>query len=196
MANILLLLLLQTQVTGSQATGALAGRVRSNSGHALGGAVVSIWTTFYQARADSLGHYTMDSIPAGVVQVTVWAYRYQTLHQDVMIKAGRTDTTDFVLLPMPTEVMPARSVYGIVRDADTGHPVAWALVSVSGIPGDEATDSLGRYHIDSVPTGTVQLQVRRLGYHVVRMSTTMTVGPPLQVDFTLHDAHEGVLIQR
>ncbi len=163
MPTILLLFVLQapvtvqTQVTGSAPRGSIAGRVRNHVGEPLAGAVVSLGMA-QQARADSLGRFRLDSVPVGGVEVTVWAYRYQTLRQNVQVKAGVTDTTDFFLDPMPTGLIPA---------------------------GGARADSIGQYHVDSVPTGAAKVTARCVGFYGASVDTVMTAGQQLRLDFAL-----------
>src|SRR5579872_4913838 len=148
MATILLLLVLQTQVTGSKVPASISGRVRDAAGKPLAGAVVSVGG-FSRVRADSLGHYRMDLNAVGTLRVTAWAYGYQVTYQDAVVTPGKETELDFSLDTLRTGVIPAGSVFGVVRNAD-GHPLASAMVLVTETAGQALTDSLGRYHMDSL----------------------------------------------
>ena len=129
--------------------------------------------------------YHFDAVPAGRVRITAWGFRYKTVPVDTAIVDEQQLGMDFVLHALEVNVIPAGRVNGVVRDT-AGRPVTGAVVSVSGMSRGVVTDSLGQYRIDSVPTGVVHLLIRRLGYHVARVDTTLAeAGQQLRVDFVL-----------
>lgn len=64
---------------------------------------------------------------------------------------------------------------GIVIDS-LGAPIAGAQVSASGVPYRSITDESGGFHMSGVPSGSVQLSVRRLGFSPVILPLTMPSG--------------------
>lgn len=191
MPTILLLLVLQTQVTGSpiggpQPTGSIAGVVRDTAGHPLADAVISIAVGSRRVRTDSLGRYHMDGVPVGPVDLMAWAYRHKTMQTDTVVRRGEELHVDFVLHPLFNEgVIPAGAVFGVVRDT-AGRPVPGVSLFIGGLPRAAGTDSLGQYHFDWVPVGPARVVARRLGYKSVWVDTTIVTGQQLWVDFVLH----------
>ena len=56
------------------------------------------------------------------------------------------------------------SIAGVVRDGETGAPLAGAVVELPDLDRSSATDSLGRYRFPDVPPGPQHLSVRLIGY--------------------------------
>lgn len=67
-----------------------------------------------------------------------------------------------LLLTAPS--LPDAAIVGTIRNADTGEPVAGAVVTLTDLDRLAVSDSLGRYAIHSVLPGPQHLMVRRLGY--------------------------------
>ena len=147
---ILLVLALQTQVTGS-----ISGVVRDFTGKPLDDAVVSIQSASRYARTDSTGAYRLDAVPAGTVHMMAWALGHETENLDQVVTGGQQLRVDFVLRERQNTVFPAGS-------------------------------GMGRYHLDSVPAGAIEVLVRRIGYDVGRTRTRLATGQQLDVDFVLH----------
>lgn len=190
MATILLLLVLQTQLTGSQSSqgiGSIAGVVLDTAGRPLAGAVVSIAAASRSVRTDSLGWYRLDKVPATGVGIVAWAYGHKTVMRDTVVRRGEVIHVDFVLhLLANGGLIPAGAIIGVVRDT-AGRPVSTASVVLTGLSLGTMTDSLGRYHFDSVPVGPMHLWVRHIGYRGVKVDTTVAAGQPLWIDFVLRE---------
>ena len=56
------------------------------------------------------------------------------------------------------------SISGTISDAETGQPLADAIVSLTDVERAVASDSLGRYTFLEVPPGPQHLTIRRIGY--------------------------------
>ena len=77
------------------------------------------------------------------------------------------------------------SVYGVVRDAMTGAPVAGVRVQ-SGIGGPSALSTLsGAYSLASFPSGSQSLSFSRAGYDSFQLRVTVSAGSGLHVDVDL-----------
>jgi hypothetical protein len=58
-----------------------------------------------------------------------------------------------------------RTVSGVLTDAATGDPIAYALVEVPSLDLSAVTDSAGRFALADVPTGTHRFWFTQLGYY-------------------------------
>ncbi|MDZ7778566.1 MAG: TonB-dependent receptor [Gemmatimonadota bacterium] len=63
-------------------------------------------------------------------------------------------------------------IEGVVRDADTGNPLAGVLVSVVGARPAATTHGDGSFHIGGLPAGQHTLRVERLGYRTRTVDVT------------------------
>lgn len=77
------------------------------------------------------------------------------------------------------------SVSGTVRTAD-GAGLKDALVIIGRRSAH--TDSLGRYHLDSLDAGLARIVVRRLGFSRADSAVTLRAGERIHRDVTLHEA--------
>lgn len=183
MPTILLLLALQTQVTGS-----IAGVVRDTAGKPLPCAIVSIGGVTRHRGVDSHGEYRLDYIPAGRVVIVAWAYGYKTAQADTLVGGSGPVRVDFALQPLRDGPIPVGSVLGSVRDARGRLLGTSPMVMVTGYGyrRQSRADSLGQYRVDSILIGAVQVQARALGYNGVSVDTALTApGQLLRIDFKL-----------
>jgi serine protease inhibitor len=91
MPTILLILALQTQVTGS-----VAGVVRDTVGRPIPSAVVSISPSRH-AVADSLGQYRIDSVPAGAIHISARRIGFQSASVDTVLSTSQRLHADIVM---------------------------------------------------------------------------------------------------
>jgi hypothetical protein len=70
----------------------------------------------------------------------------------------------------------------------SGLPVAGAQVVVAGTPNLARTDSLGRYRLEGLPSGTVEVVVRRIGFGSATQAALLKQSEPRQLDFTISEA--------
>ncbi|MGA8025812.1 MAG: carboxypeptidase-like regulatory domain-containing protein [Bryobacteraceae bacterium] len=91
--------------------GFLAGAVRDRSGTPVAGAEVQIQSDATGARqklsCDEQGRYVSTELAAGTYKVTIRSHAFRTVTQPgVMVRAGQTQTADFVieLLPLQQEI--------------------------------------------------------------------------------------------
>jgi serpin B len=95
MPTILLILALQTQVTGS-----VVGVVRDTAGRPISYALVFVGPPRH-AITDSLGQYRIDSVPAGRLAVSVRRLGFNMRVDTVVIQPGAQTRATFVLHPAP-----------------------------------------------------------------------------------------------
>jgi hypothetical protein len=77
------------------------------------------------------------------------------------------------------------SVAGVIRDAESGRPLADAVVELGDLHRSVTSDSLGRYRFVDVPPGPQHLSVRRIGYAPRTMHALVPGEGQLQIDLTL-----------
>jgi hypothetical protein len=87
------------------ATGKLEGQLRDSSGTPLSEAQVYIVGTAFSALSDPQGHYFINNIPAGSVNVRAALIGFHPIEVlKVRILAGQTITQDFTLEPAPVHL--------------------------------------------------------------------------------------------
>ena len=69
-----------------------------------------------------------------------------------------------------------------------GLPVPGAQVAIEGTPNVARTDSLGRYRLEGLPSGTVEAVVRRIGFASLSQAVMLNQREPRRVDFQVSDA--------
>jgi TonB-linked SusC/RagA family outer membrane protein len=77
------------------------------------------------------------------------------------------------------------TVAGRVTDKGTGQPLASVQVTISPTTRGALTDRDGRYRIENVPTGTVEIRARFIGYAIGVQTITLTAGQEATADFSL-----------
>ncbi|HLH21225.1 MAG TPA: carboxypeptidase regulatory-like domain-containing protein [Chloroflexota bacterium] len=77
--------------------------------------------------------------------------------------------------PVPAAVVSAPSITGLVRNAQSGQPLAGATVSVTGTGAAATTDAGGNYQLAGLTPGVVQVSVTATGY--IGDSASVTVPP-------------------
>lgn len=80
------------------------------------------------------------------------------------------------------------TVRGTVLSAESGEPVARAVVSITGTPLGANADDAGRFTLAGVPAGRVTLHVRALGFHPADEAVTVTAGATTSVTIRLTPA--------
>jgi hypothetical protein len=80
---------------------------------------------------------------------------------------------------------PATRVTGVVRDAETGGPVAGALVRLADLGRAVVTDGTGTYTFLAVSPGPHHLEVRRIGYLPRSLHALVPARGTLAIDITM-----------
>jgi len=86
--------------------------------------------------------------------------------------------------PGPMLALGTASLAGTVRDA-AARPVRGAEVRVRGTPGSARTDERGAYSLTGLPSGTRDVEVRRLGYGIARGPVELRGGRRTRLDVEL-----------
>jgi Carboxypeptidase regulatory-like domain len=71
------------------------------------------------------------------------------------------------------------TVAGVVRDEETGRPLAGAVVALTDLNRLTATDALGRYVLRQVPAGPQHITVRFIGHSPRTDGTEVLVRAPI-----------------
>ena len=79
---------------------------------------------------------------------------------------------------------PTGSIEGVIR-GDSTTPLAGAVVTVAGGPLRATTGADGRYRIDGVPAGVIQITARATGHRAGTRTVTVLAGKVARADFTL-----------
>jgi TonB-linked SusC/RagA family outer membrane protein len=89
-----------------------------------------------------------------------------------------------VARPIPRAVRQG-TVTGQVTELETQRPLDGAQVQIVGTNLSTLTDTEGRFRIQNVPAGEVEVQVRRLGYAAGAQRVVVAAGATVTVDFEL-----------
>ncbi|MGH7540228.1 MAG: TonB-dependent receptor plug domain-containing protein, partial [Gemmatimonadota bacterium] len=84
------------------------------------------------------------------------------------------------------------AIAGRVTDETGTQPLEGAQLFVAGTNLGSLTDAQGRYRIENVPAGLVEVRVRFIGFESAARSVTVTAGQTATVDFALAVAALGV----
>ena len=83
---------------------------------------------------------------------------------------------------------PQASIAGVVRDAESGAPLADAMVALPDLNRSVTTDSLGHYRFHDLPAGPQHLTVRRIGYALRTLHAFVPDQGLLEIDISLQPA--------
>ncbi len=138
--------------------------------------------------SDAQGRFVLNGLEEGSYRLTYEADGYLTASQTLNVKAGQLiDLGDIRL-----NLAPATSlVRGVVSDANTGLPIAQALVQVTlaGTMTDTLTAVNGSYQLSS-GAGSVSLMISASGYHAVSASANLVAGSAAEFSVQLQPDSE------
>ncbi len=159
-------------------TGVIEGLVKNRAtGDPIEGAIVAVEGVLTRALilTDERGLFRVEGVPAGDREVVVMKRGFITQGRVVEVPAGGAVFVRFHLVPI---TQPERgSLFGVVTDAETGDPIAGAVVRL--IPPDDreylsartedsqpyvVTDRRGFYAFPGLPVGTYGVKVAKRGY--------------------------------
>lgn len=69
-------------------------------------------------------------------------------------------------------------LYGHVIDSETGEHLPYVTVTIPGTTIGTATDASGHYFLKNLPTGTITVEARMMGYDPVRHEVTLKKDSP------------------
>jgi Carboxypeptidase regulatory-like domain len=163
-------------------TGSMDGFVYDNIGDPLSGARVEVGSLMTLTGPD--GYYQINNIPVGTYDATASAYGFSPDTQtDVGISEDITTTLDFNL-----SLLPASTVFGVVRDANYGWPLYAALeINDAGHSETVFTDpETGEYTVELLDGQETHFTVIAFidGYNVLEADVT-PAGDPFEQNFDL-----------
>lgn len=136
----------------------ISGMVTSAEGNSpLSG--ISVHIDDQAVTTNDKGQYELVDLDPGSYIVRVEAEGYEPWSREVVLKSGSEYLLDITLLPAPPSY---GQVQGIVRDAQTGDPIARVLVSLAGE--DQLTDEQGQFMFTQTLLGEHTLRVIKEGY--------------------------------
>lgn len=169
--------------------GAISGTIRGQGGAriAANGTFVKLFTSagtlIETLFADNEGHFAIADLAPNTYVVSVSAIGFIAQTQTVYLDAGQTAAVDFVLFPQVI------GITGKVLDADTGKPVAGALIGINGriaFPIETlTTDNNGEFAYDSLPFGRLTLFASAVGYGAASAAINPLPGKTIRLVFRL-----------
>lgn len=179
----------------------IRGRVLGAHGNAIANATVALKLIAGNAILTSIntnhnGEYQL-SVEPGKYEVRASSNSYQAASHVLEAQAGATTQSDFALEPLvsdtgnsgkktPTTIERPGTVgdlVGQVTDANTRHPVAGAMVSIS--KQRTQTDQTGKFAFANLPPGTYQLTISKPGYSPIQGSISIQSGKTAHANLTL-----------
>jgi hypothetical protein len=137
------------------------------------------------ARIGADGRFAICGLP-GAITGTVQVSRSGQVTADVYVETKGAQFST-VGLTIATTTQRNAVLMGRVTQS-SGLPIAGAQVVVAGTPNIARTDSLGRYRLDGLPSGTVEVVVRRIGFAAVSQAALLNQREPRRLDFQVSEA--------
>jgi hypothetical protein len=172
-------LMANVSLPGNPTAGTLSGRVSDlSSGQPLTGVQVSLTGPATQnSTTDVNGQFSVGNLPPGQYNVRFDLSGYTSGSLTVAVGAGQvTDTGATQLAAMPTTTI----IFGTVTDAVTLHPIAGAVVQVTGT-GDSSvtTGTDGSFRLAVLP-GQINVTVTATGYGTATGAVNSQAGSQLR----------------
>jgi hypothetical protein len=141
--------------------------------------------------SDARGYYRICGLPAGIDDGTIQAEhgRVKTAEVPVVLRGTAVGIRSLLIRPQADSLATTgpSTVVGTVIDT-IAMPVADAQVSVEGAAPVALTNARGEFRLDSLPTGTQALVVRRVGFAAARTIVDLAAGTPARVALRLERA--------
>jgi len=162
--------------------------VDAGTGAPIANALIQAFTTEGTFLASTLtdvdGQYTLTGLPEGTFTISASATDFATQIQTVTLTPGETEIVNFALTPNPA------SLSGIITDAQTGSPMAGALVQVFvvgiTIPVQSTlTDGTGQYRISNLSVSTYTILFSSKGFIDQTVSITLVSNETKILDIVL-----------
>ncbi|HET9838380.1 MAG TPA: carboxypeptidase regulatory-like domain-containing protein [Candidatus Angelobacter sp.] len=163
--------------------GNVTGSVVNSSNEGLSGATVTAAGLNTVTAAD--GSYALNNLPAGSTTITASLTGFQSNSTSVTVVAATTTAA-----PTITLTSNSGSITGTVTSA-AGGAIASASVGYGG--GTATTDSTGRYTLNNVPVGAVQLVASASGFQSATQNVTVNGGATSTANFTLSPVTGGTV---
>lgn len=159
--------------------GILSGTVVSDSdSKPIAGATISIEGKRLSAMTDSNGHFSLPSIPAGIVRVLISAPGYRTAKIDKQVISGRTTQ-------LQARLEGGAVLAGKVIDGTTNKPIANAEVRATNVSLPLVTDEAGSFKADGVKGGSATVTATASGFKSKEVTINLKPGEETMVEFQL-----------
>ncbi|MHB8728667.1 MAG: carboxypeptidase-like regulatory domain-containing protein [Sulfuricaulis sp.] len=163
-----------TQPTPNPTLGAVSGQVTdSTTGTPLMGVTVTVMGTVTRSAVTGAdGSYVVTDVPPGPVSLMASLSGYLTVNASGIVASGQALTFNPRLAkdPQPVPI----TVRGLVVRKDTGAPLSGVTVSVVNTRFTAQTAADGRFEIDGIPAGSIQLAIQLSGF----LSASYVVSAP------------------
>ncbi|WP_459501728.1 carboxypeptidase regulatory-like domain-containing protein [Bacillus sp. C1] len=176
----------------SSLTGTIAGIITDTSGVPIANALVIIQISDIHGQvlrivqADHIGAFVITGLAPGSYVMTASAPQYQTSTVGVNVKGNETANVT-IQLPKTAGILT-----GTVVEFGTNKPIVGSSVKVININGfiigTAVTDESGRFQIENLPVGTVNVIASAAGYAsisraaIILLNETVDVTLPLQLN--------------
>ncbi len=160
------------QLSRASLTADLSGTVRSNTGAALAGVIVSVGTA--SALTDAAGAYALTQLDAGAATIQVTKSGYRTVTASVDFVAGQHYSFSPTLYPTSTTPPTTATLRGRVIDATTLQPIAGASITRGATTINSGSD--GRFELTALPPGAFSVVIAANGYLEVTASGSLANG--------------------
>ena len=160
------------QLQPAPLTAVLSGVVRTNTGAALSGAIVSVGTA--SVMTDAAGSYLLNGLDVGVATIQAAKPGYRTVTAEATFEAGGHYSFSPTLYPNSTTPPATATLRGGVVDSGTGQPVAGAIVELGSAT--TTTGANGRFELTGLGAGSFALSIHAGGYQPVSATGTLANG--------------------
>lgn len=110
------------------------------------------------------GTFKFTDLPAGSYTLQAALSNYGAVTATTSVSAGQV--LDFGTIPLTkTQTATTGKIYGTIKDASNGSPLAGVTISVKGQSLSAVTNSAGEYQISNAPSGSVELTAVKSGYY-------------------------------
>ncbi len=160
------------QLVPAPLTADLSGIVRSDTGAALAGALLSVGTS--SVLTDSAGGYALAGLDAGEATIQVVRSGYQTISTPVSFLAGQHYRFSPTMYRTGATPPSSATLRGGIVDSETSQPVANAIVAIGS--STVTTANNGRFEITGLAVGAFSLSVHADGFQALTATGTLANG--------------------
>jgi len=160
------------QLSRATLTADLSGIVRSNTGAALSGAIVSVGTASVLTGTD--GSYVLSDLDAGAATIQATKSGYQNVVANVTFLAGQHYSFSPAMYPPNTTPPTTATLRGAVINGTTQQPIVGATLAIGSRTATSAAN--GRFEMTGLPAGAFAMSVGANGYQGVTASGTLANG--------------------
>lgn len=165
----------------------MRGLMVDSAGRAIPGVSLRVVGSGRSATSDSVGEFSLDSLPAGTVAIAFAHPRFSSITIEVPLDVDDNTRIPVMLAafegPAARDVAPA-TLFGRVLDGN-GFPIRDAEVLVASNGQTIVTDTLGQFSFASLVPGPHLLRVRRIGFYAQYLTVTTTSASAVRAQIVL-----------